>query len=323
MYTKQRLYLNVGTILLVLAIMFVTPAILVSVYDSFRVKVSGNAGGNQNMRSFVWSVVTVSALSALTMLVYDVFTIYYNITLYPPKPGQTGYNVIFVYFIAFAVLLGLIIIGDLFFIGLGLYYIQPFRENAFPIPGLFIFVKGIPSKLRRRCSQPNQQGADGREALGEQPPSRFCSCECFVLLFGGAFFTLFLQLTAFHLVYIVLGAISTPVETLSITTFYFAMLFFLTVFTAIFLKATDNNNQLNRRNFILKCLLPFIAGCFFIGWSIPFIMFFLTYITMVQSNHDNQGFVIVLGSILPSVIVSAGGWVGTKLIDSVTAPAPE
>lgn len=57
-YAIQRIYLNVGAILLIFAIMFAAPLTLVVVYDDFHEKVEGN------MLFFIWSLVLVSAFAA-------------------------------------------------------------------------------------------------------------------------------------------------------------------------------------------------------------------------------------------------------------------
>ena len=78
-YAQQRFYMNLGAILVIVSIMFAVPLLLIAVYDNFRAE----AKKDQNMRSFVWSIITVSAVSAGVMLVYDSFTVKYNIHLYP------------------------------------------------------------------------------------------------------------------------------------------------------------------------------------------------------------------------------------------------
>lgn len=332
-YSQQRLYMNLGAIFLLFAVMFVTPVFLVTVYDNFRDKVKED----QNVLSFVWSVVIVSAISAFIMIGYDIGTIVINTKLYPSKADHIGFHDIFLYFVIFSVVLGSLIIGDVVCIAVGLVYIKPSGDRAFPIPELLKFLKGLPCLCFKCCTRAREEG-EPPAAPAQQPPAvaphappqdpqapegriwkRLCCSECILLLLGGVSFTLFLQFSTYHLVYILLGVMSTPVETLSITAFYVASYFFLVAFIAIFLKSTDNKNLYDPcscTNF-LKFLVPLVAGGLFIACSVPFMMYFFNYITMVQTSRNNGGFVAVLGSILPSVLVSAGGWFGTRIIDCV------
>ena len=137
-----------------------------------------------------------------------------------------------------------------------------------------------------------------------------------ILLLGSVSFTFFLQLSSFHSVYILLGILSTPVETLSVTTFYIACFFCLVAFNAFVLKLTDNK-KIN----MCKVVFSVLTGCVFIACAVLFVMFFYNYITMVQS-YKSGGFLTIVGRILPAVCVTVGGYVGTKLLDCIKIPQP-
>ena len=245
-YFEQRLYMNIGAVTLMIAIMFATPLILVSIYDTFRKKVNGN------MMYFVWSIVTVSFIATGLMLYFDGKTVRFNIGLYPNHKTDHGYYDIFKYFILLSVTLGIIIIGDTVVMILALIHVRPVGNRKFPIPELFRFIKYILGCCGHcgGCNQSNRnqnidpegeplvQDGNGR-GRGLCQVRQLCCSECLVLLFGCVSFTLFLQLSSFHSLYILLGTISTPVETLSITSFYIATYFFLVAFVAVVLKTTD------------------------------------------------------------------------------------
>lgn len=208
-YAKLRLYANVGSMILSITIMIASPLTLVAVYD-FACK---NLKGNSIF--IAWSLMFVSGIAACLMFVYDGFTIGYNIILYPSSPKGVGFHDIFIYFIVFAVFLGVLLLGDLFLMICALMYLQPSQHQRFPTPELFKFFKTIFSKICF-CCRP-QAEADLQQGWRKKLRESCCS-ECLVLLFGMVYFTLFMELASFHLLYMLLGAISTPVETLSIAT---------------------------------------------------------------------------------------------------------
>ncbi len=141
-----------------------------------------------------------------------------------------------------------------------------------------------------------------------------------ILLFGCYFSTLFLQLSTFHMPYIILGSIASPIETLSLTSFYIASYFTLIAFVAFFLKITDglnNSNEKPFRRYFFMCILPLLSALVFIACAVFFMMFFVTYTLMIQGYRNNNGAIGILGSILPSLFVTAVGIGGTRLIKCI------
>lgn len=131
-YAQQRVFINIGAILLIFTIMFAAPLILIGVYDDFYARTK-----NTNIVFFVWSLVLVSALAAIVMIVFDGFTIAYNIPLYPSNRDKEGFYDIFVYFVVFAVILGVIVVCDLIFMAFALRHIHVNGGETFPVPMLF------------------------------------------------------------------------------------------------------------------------------------------------------------------------------------------
>ena len=136
-------------------------------------------------------------------------------------------------------------------------------------------------------------------------------------------FMLFLQLMSFHSVYIVLGTIATPVETLSLTTFYIALFFNLVAFIAVFLKATDDidyNQKCGWKELIcitMKCLLPLLAVGLFAVCAFFFVIYFSNYLTVIQGSNNSVGILSVLGSILPSALIGLAGFCGTRIMNCI------
>ena len=305
MYADQRIYINVGAILLIFAIMFAAPLTLIGVHDDFYAKIK-----NTNAMFFVWSLVLVSALAAIVMIVFDGFTIAYNLSLYPSNPHDEGFYDIFAYFVAFAVILGVIVICDLIFMTFALRHIHLNGSDLFPVPVLF--------KLIQRSCDSCETDVEGQRCT---PFKKHC-CEYLVLLFGCSSFTLFLQLSSFHFLYILLGILSTPVETVSITTFYIACFFCLVAFVAIALKSSNNSRYFELKlSTTIKFAFFLLAAGLFTGSAILFSMFFYNYIIMVQSYRDGDGILAIIGSIFPSVLVTLSGFGGTKLINCIKDPS--
>ena len=157
---------------------------------------------------------------------------------------------------------------------------------------------------------------------------RSCCSECLVFLFGTFSLSLFLQLVCFHSMYIILGALRTPIETISITTFYIADFFCFVAFFAIVLKSTNNPEYYKLKDckslFVncLKCICTLIAAVLFIAAAILFILYFQNYVIMVQQYSNDGGFLAIIGSILPFALVSFGGYCATRLIGCIKDPAP-
>ena len=328
-YSSQRNCMNIGSILLTIAVLFAIPLVLVAVYERFCEKMTDS----QNMRSIVWSIMFVSAVCAGIMFIYDVYTAILNIPLYPSKPSGKGYHSIFIYFVIFGVFLVALIVGDMVLMGSALYYIiKRMKGKPFPIPKLFAHIGSCLGNLCYCCfgcckGAGNRGGAlesqqAGDPPAGDQPAApaavgqgqQWSKCVVVILLLGSVSFTFFLQLSSFHSVYILLGILTTPVETLSVTTFYIAYFFCMVAFTAFVLKMTDNEDKN-----VLKIILSVLTGCIFIACAVLFMMFFHNYIIMVQS-YQHGGFLTIIGSVLPSAVVTAGGYIGTKLLDCIKTP---
>ena len=253
--------------------MFAVPIMLVTVYNDFREK----AQNNVNMLFFVWSLAFVSFLAAILMFGYDIYTIVKNIPLYLDAPYQESFHDIFTYFVMFAVVLVAAVFFDLLFMILGVLYIRQIGENAFPIPELFRFIKEKICCICMTCRPPNE--AQDQDNQWRRFLQRFCCSECLVLLFGSVSFTLFLQLSSFHSLYILLGAISTPVDTLSITAFYMACFFCLFAFIAIVLKSTHNQAYYNKFECVnaIKCVVFVLAAGLFSACIVLFVIYFYNY----------------------------------------------
>ena len=322
LYAKLRLYVNVASMILSIAIMIASPLTLVAVYDYACKNLSGS------WLFFAWSLMFVSGIAACLILVFDGFTIVYNLHLYPSTSNGVGFHDIFIYFIFFAAFLCILPIFDVIALIFALMCLQPSQREKFPVPELFKFCKkflccsyciGCTGRGQARQgsgadTQPLLEGGRVRNWLRES-----CCSECIVLLVGTFSFTLFMQLGSFHALYILLGAICTPVESLSITSFYTACFFCLIALVAIVLKTTNKADYYQEFKWInvCKCILPIVATILFIISLALFIGYFYNYIIMVKSYSNNGGFLAILGSILPSALVALGGFGGTRLLKCI------
>ena len=309
-YENQRMYMNIGCILLLFVILLASPVCLIAAYDYFN-------GKEGNVLFFLWSFLFVSAVAACMMLVYDIFTIIFNIMLYPSTPGKPYFD-IFIFFVFFAALLGFLVLVDFLFTILALMVLRRSNRRKFPTPELIKVVKRIISNILCFCIK-----CGNKEGEAEREREELCRSECLTLLFAYTFFTLFMQLSSFHLLHIVLASICTPVETLSITSFYMACFFCVVAFIAIVFKATNSQEyyQTFKKENVAKCACILLAAALFIASMVLFIIFFYNYVIMVQSYTKNGGILVVIGSILPSALVSFGGFCGTRLIKYVQDPS--
>ena len=335
LYKIQRLYMNVGGLLLIIAIMIGAPMILVAVYDNLRMKLERDeAKESTNVLSFFWSFVLVSALADMIILVLDVLTITYNIKLYPSHPNGQGFHDIYIYFILFFVLLFVMIVGDSISMSFALRYIKPSKD--FPAPKLLEFIKKLLSIICVICQKQENHGTPQQEQSShERTPliehkkdlCRWCQ-QCYdricLTLLGSIVVTLFFQLICFHSLYIVLGVMSTPIETLSITAFYIAYFFCFVAFLAIILKSSNKSEFYESFKWInlLKFIFLLVAAIFFVTSAVFFILYFHHYVIMVQNYSNDGGFTAIIGSILPSALVTFGGYCATKLIRCTTSHSP-
>ena len=314
-YYQQRLNMNVGSIVLVVCIMLAIPLIFVAVHDNFCKKMKKN----KNMLFFVWSTLVIAASFALPILILDVSTITSNILLYP----ASSFNDIYIYFILFICLIGVLLVFNLVTLAASLAYLKKHKKTTekFPVPEVLKFFSNL---IRRYCCCCNK--CKTGETGGDSPKGIFtelCCSDCIVLLIAMYFFMLFLQLMSFHSVYIVLGTIATPVKTLSLTTFYIALFFSLVAFIAVFLKATNDINFNQRCEWheliciTMKCLLPLLAVGLFAACAFFFVRYFSNYLTVIQGSNNSVGILSVLGSILPSALIGLAGFCGTRIMNCI------
>ena len=223
--------------MLVLCIMFATPLVFDAVYDNFCKKMKKN----ENMLFFVWSTLIVSALAACLVLANDIIMIVQNIPLYPSTSNSEGFHDIYEYFIVATCLMGVVLVYNLISL---ICLKKKHKDDDFPIPTLLKVI----SNLLRKCVTSNQGNyqrlPENDDDLGERRGTcvNLCCSDCIVLLLAVYGFMLFFQLMSFHSLYIVLGAITTPVQTISLTTFYIALFFSVVAFIAMFLKSTNDSD---------------------------------------------------------------------------------
>jgi hypothetical protein len=357
-YDQMRLFMNVGCIIVIIAIVIASPVILVAVHDRICKYLKGNK------LFFAWSLLLVSSIAASIMFVHDGITIY---------RGLWGIGDLMLYFWIFAFLHAALPCLDLLSMICALVYLRPYQRERFPIPELFKFINKlikVPCSCGRQCAAQNgeenlqqqrvplldEDGAAQNEAENQQQQREpedgtaqneaenqqqqreplfgrqverkrgwctvLCCSECLVLLFGMVFFSLFLQLSSFHSMYILLGAISTPVGTISITTFYIACLFSLIAVVAIALKSTNNPDYYKWDTFkwinVFKCILPILVAVLLFASMGLFIAYFYNYI---QSFSNHGGYLVLIGNILPSAVVGLGGFFSSRLIKYIEDPA--
>lgn len=145
----------------------------------------------------------------------------------------------------------------------------------------------------------------------------YCS-QCVALLFGYISCSWLLELIAYHFIYIVLGTIVTPMETLATLSFMISAFLCVVIFCAIVFKSTSLNNYDGKAWNIICCTLPvMVVGILFLGCLGCFMWYFHTYITLVQTYNTSQGIWHVIGSILPTIFSSIFVLWGKYMLDNL------
>lgn len=182
-----------------------------------------------------------------------------------------------------------------------------------------------------------QRDLDGTTSEDEDSKGCFrgkCTCcklavKVLLLFLASYFFTLFLVLISVHSVYIILGAVASPVVVLSHTAFYITAFVCLIIFMALFLTFTDKSKcdklcqnicALKCRDFCKNCIQyipPVVSGLLLIPCAFGFGLFYFFFTVMVEDYRHSGDLLSILGTFLPSALLAFVTFCGKKLIDFV------
>ena len=146
-----------------------------------------------------------------------------------------------------------------------------------------------------------------------------CCRYCIAIALGYTIVVHFLQLLSFHVVYIILGAIALPFETLSVLCNYVTAYLFAVIYIAVILKYM---NKVYFQNYIslnfLCCILPLlIGGLSLITGVACFTALFYRFTEVMEFTSQNEGVLGVVKSFLPSLFVTLLGFIGHKILKRI------
>ena len=302
-YKSQRNLLGIGMTLLLIFILFAFPLGFIVVFKQFRNKMKEQT----DLRFFVWSLVIASFLVSLLIISWDIYTFIENIPFYRSSNNLGNSHILF---FLVAVLFGVCFILDIVFVIAALKYIYESNKEGFvkdiPIPLLF-------KEISKLCigTTERQQGQDRRNPGCY---SRVCA-ESVAIGLGNVITMVFMQLCGFHVFFITLGALATPVSTLSIVSFYIAFYFCLVTFIAVLLKTSDAKNPLPWM--LASWALAGVIGGIGLACIGVLIAYFYNYIHMVEDYNYSNGVLVFLGRILPTCIATFLAFCGRRLVKYV------
>ena len=203
-------------------IMFIVPTTFVAIYERLYEKMKNS----KRLQYFIWSVAIITFILSLIIAGFDIAVWAFNLEYYLKTPG-TDENIFFLY-------IGLLLIaflGDVVTVIIGMVVLHRTDSSIhagnnkkwkkdFPIPSL---IKCLSCMYFCCC-----------------PCSRNCKRHALIWI-GSTFFVFFLQLSSFHIFYMALAAVASPVETVSHIIFYFASFFCLVAIVAFILKFTEKS----------------------------------------------------------------------------------
>ena len=315
-------------------IMFIVPTIFVAIYERLYEKMKNS----KRLQYFVWSVAIITFILSLIIAGFDIAVWAFNLEYYLKTPGTED-----TLFIVYIVFLCVAIIGDIIAVGVGIYILhhtvsstrtdhsKKWKED-FPIPSLIKCLS---------CMY-------------------FCCCTCSrnckrhaMIWIGSTFFAFFLQLSSFHIFYMALAAVASPVETVSHIIFYLASFFCLVAIVAFILKFTDKSgcDELCRsfdRTIILTMLMdirmiptnckqpckkflsnivkffPVVLSIFILSTSfVLFGLFYFLFSVMIENYRNNGGILAFVGVLVPSTLTALIGLIKTSLMGCIDVTKKE
>ena len=314
-FRMQRVLLHVSQSILTIFLACSIPLCLVALYDIICEQLTDS----KKLQYFLWAAIVASFF--VNTIVVGV-----NLTGIIKQGGIVFRSSWFfdtkIYYGAYSGMLLLTLLIDISFTGIGVIYIKRRRQHIaiegspqpeIPIPAL---VGLIASKLPFPCC--------GKCIGDPDSNNRRCpvsECSKYGIQFVGAIsLAYFLQLFAFHSIYIIMGIIAAPVEAGSIFWFYISIVLCFVAFIAVVLKATDRDFSEYRCTLrhcgkcLLYCIVPVLIVFLFVAFAVTFIVFIYLYTLLVQVYTSSKGVVSFIGAILPSVTLTILGCAGTRIV---------
>ncbi len=299
-YKNTEYVLNIATIILVLSTCLACPLLFVSMYKTLATR----ANQSHSTKYIIWSVPLAAILFDFLIVINDGFVLWNMYDQYPSQPNDRLYYM-YCFMIFFTIGLALLpAINIVTFLVPCTFIKHSNQNNTLPLPSCL-------SEIADVCIHQ-------RHLNGHYYHLQSCS-----ILFGYVSCSWLLELTAYHIIYIILGTIVTPMETLATLSFIVSAFLCVVIFNAIFLKSISLNYYSNTSYNLLCCIVPvFVTGVLFMLCLGCFMWYFHRYITLVQTYNTSQGIWHVIGSIIPTIFSSIFVLWGKYTLDNLKNDNP-
>ena len=333
-YDNERLLLNIDSVLVIFFTLLGSPLLFVELYQPIINKLNDDSG-SEYWRFVAWNVVIVSSLVNILVFnnngyVLHVFHSQYDLT-----------SSIFIFLITFSVICYGVWIINFFSCLTGIFYLsydERFSKEL-PIPCLLAIIC-IPNNSSTQVNDEQDtlhvenglQEEHAEEQLhehvdpeagccGKKPPCRYS----IAIALGCTIVVHFLQLLSFHIVYFIIGAIASPIDTLSVLCNYVMAYLFAVIYIAVILKYMNKvyfkDISKNRKKItynIICCILPLlIGGLSLIASVCLFVTLFDQFTVVMEVTSQNEGVLGVVKSFLPSLFVTFLGFIGHKILKRI------
>ena len=256
---------------------------------------------SKNIRYFLWSIVVTSFILVVLICVINILIFETNINYYPNNSSSEGNYMYFIFILYCTAFVGLavcfILSGVLIGITLAIIrrnrFDKPIKDIPIPIP-FRIFVE----KCLCCCRKPDS----------DHQKHEICA-ESVALFLGTFILTMFLQLSGFHIFFIILGVLATPIYSISMFCFYMAFTFLTIAFIAILLKMSNTKK-------VFAWIIAFLIGFVGLAGLVMLMFFYYNYINSVDDNTYHSALTL-LGRILPAAIAALLAFFGKNMLSYI------
>ena len=228
-------------------------------------------------------------------------------------------------FTVYYVFFGLVLVGNGLTVMTGMCCIWMGKDRKvtdFPIPRIFCV---------HCCDNTRNQETSTLEGKDEEAKDSCCGkiWRFFCIFLALYFFSLFLILLGFHSVYIILGTIASPIVALARIAFHITAFLCLVAFMALFLKFTNKSrcdivckkSRSPRKILvaIFQYIPPVMAAFILVVCVLGFGCFYYLFMTLVKDYQHKGDFLSILGTFIPSALLTFFAYCGNKLVNCMSA----
>ncbi len=322
-YERQRIYLGITIGCLLAFIAICVPLIFYMIFNKFHevMKQPQNNEKKNNWRYFTWGTVATCCFLSLIISIYDIYVFASNIRYYPRHSNGKESHYMYRIYVFFCVVISLMIlcfIFDAVLISLSLCLIKKANSGDKCIKDIEIPVwfQKVLKILPCCCCCCGETDMPAVHRPQEPEQNRPCNCnkticaQSVALWFGNFMVTAFLQLIGFHVFFMGLGVLATPVPSLSMICFFVSFFVLSIVFFAMLLKITNTENY---------CIFffSFILAVLGLSSFISLVLYYYSYFLAVEDYNYDSVILTLLGHILPVAVSGFLIFCGQRLVQYV------